>query len=356
VVVVLPLVLALALTSVCLWIVVPPPNGPAIVASVAAIELSPYLLIANVLVLIAAWRSHRRWRVAAVAAAAVNIVLCACPIVTLISSGIPLRGVFSSPPAVEIVESSIPFRMGGEQTSIRAYLPRAGKLNPIVFAVYGGAWQHGTPNNDASLNRALASRGYAVFALDYRHAPEHRFPDALVDVRSEVGYLLAHAAEYRADPARAAILGHSSGGEMAELSVFEPDSRFRALISYSGAVDLTQGYEVTPKPDPIDVRSVIVAYMGDTPVDSPQRYQAASPIDHVRDGLPPTLLIYGDRDHVVDFRSALRLRDALAAHGDDVTLLTLPWTEHGFEDVPWGLHAPVALAAVQAFLQKNIGK
>jgi acetyl esterase/lipase len=257
---------------------------------------------------------------------------------------------------VKVDVSSIPFELGDEQTSVRAYLPQIGRANPIVFAVYGGAWQHGSPDTDASLDRALASLGYAVFALDYRHAPEHRFPAALTDVRREVSFILAHAADYRADPQRAAIIGHSSGGEMAELCTFEPQSRFRALISYSGAVDLTQGYEVTPNPDPIDVRSIIVAYMGDRPVDSPQRYRDASPIDHVRAGLPPTLLIYGNRDHVVDFRSALRLRDALRAHGDDVTLLTLPWTEHGFEDVPWGLHAPVALAAVQAFLQRTIGK
>lgn len=355
-VVVLPLILAIFLTTLCVWIVVPPANGLEIVASVGAIELSPYLLVVNALVFIAALRSKSRWRAVATCAAFVNLVLCAYPIAVLISSGVPLRAPMLSPSGVEVDESAIQFILGGERTSIRAYLPRSGTANPIVFAVYGGAWQHGTPDNDAALNRALASSGYAVFALDYRHAPEHRFPDALVDVRSEVAYLLAHAAEYRTDPQRAAILGHSSGGEMAELSTFEPHSRFRALISYSGAVDLAQGYEVPPTPDPIDVRSVIVAYMGDRPVDSPLRYRAASPIDNVRNGLPPTLLIYGSRDHVVDYRSALRLRDALAAHGDDVTLLTLPWTEHGFEDVPWGLHAQVALAAVQSFLKRTIGK
>lgn len=349
------LVVAAALAALCAWIVVPPPNGAAIVATVAAIELSPYLFALNTILLVAACRSRGPFRIAAIFVSALNVALCACPIGALIVSGERLVAPELSDKGVVVDESSIPFVLGDEQTEMRAYLPRGGVANPVVFAVYGGAWQHGSPDNDAFLNRTLASQGYAVFALDYRHAPRYRFPDALDDVRAEVAYVFAHAARYRIDPARAAIIGHSSGGEMAELSAFEAGSHFRALVSYSGAVDLTQGYEVTPDPDPIDVRTVIVAYMGGRPADSPERYRAASPIDNVRGGAPPTLLIYGDRDHVVDFRSALRLRDALAARGDDVSLLTLPWTEHGFEDVPWGLHSAVALGAVEAFLRRTIG-
>ena len=343
------------MTGVCAWIVIPPSNGVAIVATVAAIELSPYLLVVNAIALIVGLRSRGPLRLAAICVGALNSSLCALPLGALLFSGEHFVAPVSSFSAVEVDEISIPFALGGERTAMRAYLPRAGTANPVVFTVYGGAWQHGSPANDASLDRALASQGYAVFALDYRHAPRYRFPDALDDVRSEVAFVFAHAAAYRIDPRRAAIIGHSSGGEMAELTAFEPRSAFRALVSYSGAVDLAQGYEVTPDPDPIDVRAIIVAYMGGRPVDSPDRYRAASPIDNVRAGSPPTLLIYGDRDHVVDFRSALRLRDALAEHGDDVSLLTLPWTEHGFEDVPWGLHATLALGSVEAFLRRTIG-
>jgi acetyl esterase/lipase len=94
--------------------------------------------------------------------------------------------------------------------------------------------------------------------------------------------------------------------------------------------------------------------MGSTPDQDPQRYRAASPIDQVRSGLPPTLMIYADRDHVVEFASAVMLRDALRSKGDDVTFVDLPWTEHGFEEVPFGLHAPVALRAVEEFLHHTL--
>jgi hypothetical protein len=69
-VVVLPLIIAILLTILCAWIVVPPANRLEIVAAVAAIELSPYLLVVNALVLIAAARSKSRWRAVATCTAA----------------------------------------------------------------------------------------------------------------------------------------------------------------------------------------------------------------------------------------------------------------------------------------------
>ncbi|HET9341464.1 MAG TPA: alpha/beta hydrolase [Candidatus Eremiobacteraceae bacterium] len=340
-------------TLLCVAIIVPPANRVMLIATVAAVELTPYILILSAIGLFAALRFGGRLRTPVASLAAINILFCAIPIVATVRSGIPLR-LPVIPRASDIVEFSVPVDLGVERTSIRAYLPRSGQNNPVVFAIYGGAWQWGSPDNDATLNRYLAARGYAVFALDYRHAPAYEFPTPLGDVRAEIALVTSQAKKYRIDTRRMAILGHSSGGQMAELSAFAPGTPFRALVSFSGAVDLTMGYEFPPSPDPIGVPEIISSYMGGTPVQMPGRYHAASPIDNVRCGSPPTLLIYGNRDHVVDFRSALRLRDALRSCGTDVTLLELPWTEHGFEDVPWGLHASIAFAEVETFLHRTL--
>jgi acetyl esterase/lipase len=348
----LPIVLIVF--ALCIWIVVPPPNGAAIVVTVVAIELSPYLLLLNVALFVVILRSHARQRIAAAALAAVNIAMCAMPIAAMVLAGVHPVWPAANVRAPAVIESSIPVTLGTERTAILAYVPESGTKHPIVFTIYGGAWQRGEPAKDAPLDRALAYAGYAVFALDYRHAPAYRYPAALDDVRHEVALVLEKAIEYRADRNRVAILGHSSGGELAELSAFAPHSPFRALISYSGAIDLVNGYRIPPVPDPIGVRSVIAAYMGATPVEDPQGYRLASPLYQVRRGAPPTLLIYADRDHVVDFRSAEMFRDALRSDGVDVSFVELPWTEHGFEEVPFGLHAPVALRAVEDFLRRTL--
>jgi acetyl esterase/lipase len=46
----------------------------------------------------------------------------------------------------------------------------------VVLAIYGGAWEHGSPRNDALLNAIIRSWGYRVTALDYPHAPGSRWP------------------------------------------------------------------------------------------------------------------------------------------------------------------------------------
>jgi acetyl esterase/lipase len=352
--VMLLLPIAFLLFALCIWIVVPPPNDTAIVATVVAIELSPYLLLLNLGLLVAAMRSRARLRLAAATLAVLSIAICSLPIASMLRAGLRPALPSTSFRTSAVIEWPIPVTLGVERTAMLAYVPKDGTKHPIVFTIYGGAWQRGSPEKDASLDRALAGAGYAVFALDYRQAPEYRYPSALDDVRKEVALVLNNADDYRADRSRVAILGHSSGGELAELCAFAPHAPFRALISYSGAIDLVNGYKITPTPDPIDVRSVISLYMGATPDQDPQGYRSASPLYQVRRGLPPTLLIYADRDHVVEFASAEMFRDALRNDGDDVTFLELPWTEHGFEEVPFGLHAPIALRAVEEFLQRTL--
>ncbi|MBC7972267.1 MAG: alpha/beta hydrolase, partial [Verrucomicrobia bacterium] len=61
-------------------------------------------------------------------------------------------------------------------------------LYPTIVVIYGGAWQRGSPNDDAPFSRYIAARGYTVVAIDYRHAPQYRFPAQLEDVKTALAY------------------------------------------------------------------------------------------------------------------------------------------------------------------------
>jgi acetyl esterase/lipase len=150
------------------------------------------------------------------------------------------------------------------------------------------------------------------------------------------------------------VLGHSSGGQLAALTAFEPRSRIRALIIYSGAIDLAMGWKYPPTPDPIGVRRIIEQYIGEPPAAAPERYRAANAFELIRPGLPPALLIYGARDHVVAVHFGWTFRDALRAAGTRITYVQLPWTEHAFEEIPFGLHAPIAYRATLNFLDATL--
>jgi len=104
----------------------------------------------------------------------------------------------------------------GAVLTARLYAPSAARL-PVVLYLHGGGFTVGSIETHDSLCRQLASRsGAAVVSLDYRLAPEHRFPVAVEDVWATLRWLHDTGAEALGlDPRRLAIGGDSAGGTLA---------------------------------------------------------------------------------------------------------------------------------------------
>lgn len=320
--------------------------------TVAAPELSPWLAALNLAASLVAIRRHRRTALFFLALA----LLSAWPLAQVpqverrMAAQLPAA---RAPrlavriPTPRMVPDSLPLGM-------LYYRPQAAGARPAIIDLYAGAWQSGSPADDARLDCYLASKGYAVFAIDYRHAPAFRFPAQIEDVHAALSFIHANAARYQADPDRLAICGRSSGGQLALLAAYEPVERqpvrLRAAISFYGPTDLLLGYDNLPAPDPIHVRRVLEAYIGGTPAQLPDQYRLASPVQYVRPGLPPTLLIQGGRDHLVKPVFARRLYRQLEAAGDRAIILNVPWAEHAFDAVFSGLGNQLALHYMEAFL------
>lgn len=222
---------------------------------------------------------------------------------------------------------------------------------PCVVQIYGGAWQRGAPGDDPEVATYLASRGFVVFAIDYRHAPRWQWPVQIEDVRAALRWVREHAAAYDGDASRLALLGRSAGAHLAMLAAYEPEAPpIDAVVSLYGPVALADGYRNPPVPDPMAVRPIEEAFLGGTPDAVPDRYRAASPITYVTRPLPPTLLIYGSRDHVVLPRFGRLLDERLRATGTTSILLEIPWAEHAFDLLPNGLSGQISLYYTERFL------
>ena len=127
----------------------------------------------------------------------------------------------------EVDETDTPFaRPDGAELLARLYRPRVVADRPLgaVVHVHGGAWGRLDRTADAILCGALAASGLVVVALDFRQAPDHRFPVASADVAAGVRYARAHAAQLHVDPARIGLLGSSSGAQLALLHAVRPDA------------------------------------------------------------------------------------------------------------------------------------
>lgn len=382
--------IAISLSSIglflSLWIVVPAPLYALLPLGVGAPEVSPWLLAGNAIALLLSLPHLSRKPIARVTLglSLVGLLLSAMPLAqlpaadqrfnTAMETALGKNYLARLPQDVSTQLRSQPFTLvdafrgiptapvrytpgiqfatpQGVPLSLNIYRPPQVGKYPTVIVIYGGAWQRGSPSQDGEFSRYLAARGYTIIAIAYRHAPEHRFPAQLEDVQTALQFIRQQAATYEVDLERVALLGRSAGAHLAMLAAYQPSPlAIQAVVNYYGPVDLTVGYFDPPHPDPIDTRAILRSFLGGTPQDYPDLYRLASPITYVTRPLPPTLLIYGGRDHLVQAKFGRRLSDRLQATGTTAVFLEIPWAEHAFDAVFNGVSNQLALYYTERFL------
>src|SRR5919202_1892000 len=132
----------------------------------------------------------------------------------------------------------------------RIYRPKGSGPFPTVLDLHGGAWNAKNRTAEAPMNRALASSGLLVVAIDMTLAPEAPYPACVQDANYGVRWLKSKAASWNGDPSRIGVYGSSSGGHVAELLAMRPrDPRYNA-IPLAGApnVDATVAYVAMRSP------------------------------------------------------------------------------------------------------------
>ncbi|MFY9719724.1 MAG: alpha/beta hydrolase [Candidatus Cybelea sp.] len=324
----MPLALALLAFFLSIWIVIPGPVVPLFVLTVGGTELWPLLAVLSAIALFVALRSHSSMRPAAIVIAFLALMCTLAPPIAYAIGGprVPLSAILNSP-------------------SERANAVAARLGAPVVLDIYGGAWEHGSPRSDALFNAIIASWGYRVIALNYPHAPGARWPrqrDAILRAIDSM------------PTGRIAVIGHSSGAQLAIIAAALRPRRISAVITYESPVDLQLAYEYPPKPDLINMRQIMLDLCGGPPEEQPACYRSASPRYVVHAGMPPVLMIVAGRDHVVNLYFERVLRDKLRGDGVNVTYYELPWADHAFEDVAFGFHDRIALWYVRRFLDLHL--
>ncbi|NJL92069.1 MAG: alpha/beta hydrolase [Coleofasciculaceae cyanobacterium SM2_1_6] len=271
--------------------------------------------------------------------------------------------------------ASIPIpNPAGVSLTLALYRPPQEGIYPAIVIIHGGAWREGSPQDNTEFSRYMAAQGYAVWAITYRYAPAHRFPTQLQDVRTALEFIHSRGGDYETDVERIAIMGRSAGAQLAMLAAYSPEfatgsPAIKAVVNYYGPVDLEAGYYDLPNPDPIDSRAVLLDFLGGTPEEVGELYRAASPINFVKGSnsyssgnnsgnssgasdrsLPPSLLIYGGKDHIVMAKFGKALADQIKARGDRAVFLKIPWADHAFDAVFSGISNQLALYYTERFL------
>jgi acetyl esterase/lipase len=225
----------------------------------------------------------------------------------------------------------------GEGRRIRFYFPPTGDVHPWIVSVHAGGWDSGGVDAGRWLHRRLARRGWVVAVPNYRLAPDHRWPAQRDDVAAAVHFLKANAAAFGLDTTRWALLGRSSGGQIAErLAYGSHDPSLKGLIALYAPSDLTYAYTAGREDDLPRTRPMLRRLIGGSPGENPASFADASPLTFVTPQAPPTLLIHGPSDPVVSSAHSRRLALRLAEAHVPVVLIEPPWATQGFDFFPSG--------------------
>src|SRR5579883_1516335 len=118
------------------------------------------------------------------------------------------------PPVHGVQDLRVP--VSGDQIKARLYVPGAAAPQPGLVYYHGGGWVIGDIETHDVTCRHLANlTGCSVVSVDYRLAPEHKFPTAAEDAYAAFSWVVANAARLGLDPARVAVGGDSAGGNLA---------------------------------------------------------------------------------------------------------------------------------------------
>jgi acetyl esterase len=232
----------------------------------------------------------------------------------------------------------------------RLYAPSAARL-PVMLYLHGGGFTIGDLETHDGLCRQLALRsGAAVLALDYRLAPEHRFPAAVDDAWAALAWLNEHSASLGLDGSRLAVGGDSAGGTLAAGAAFFARERslplaLQLLITPGTASQAgTPSHRLFANGFLLDAASI--EWFFDHYLDRHQRHDwRFAPLeaeDHA--GLAPACVVLAECDPLVD--EGIAYADLLRAAGVAVQLELYRGVTHDF--IKMGRYIPEALTALDA--------
>lgn len=238
-------------------------------------------------------------------------------------------------PVAQVVNRTIPGPAG--ELPVRIYTPAGSGPFPALVFFHGGGWVIGDLDTHDTLCRSLCNgAGCVVVSVDYRLAPEHKFPAAPEDCYAATRWVAGHAAEINANAGRIAIGGDSAGGNLtavvAQKVRDQGGPRLALQLMIYPVTDFTfdrpsihdygKGYFLTNE----DMNWFSNYYLNS---DADKKNPLASPMLTANlSGLPAALVITGEYDLLRDEGEAYgkRLKEA----GVPVTISRYDGMIHGF--------------------------
>ncbi len=221
-----------------------------------------------------------------------------------------------------------------------------------VICIASGGWNSNRAMMDAhqsfGILDVLCRRGYVVFGLRPGSISLFTGSQMLLNVKTGIRYVKAHAGEYSIDPDRLGLVGISAGGHLSLLAstcadegdpvAADPLKRFSTQVLAVGAffpptdfldwdgtkygLDLMQGRLVFRD-----------GFRDESDEEIERAAKAISPLYHIHPGLPPFLLIHGDADSLVPLQQSVKFVDAVREQGGSAELIIKQGGDHSWPKI-----------------------
>ncbi|MHA1334907.1 MAG: alpha/beta hydrolase fold domain-containing protein [Promethearchaeota archaeon] len=226
------------------------------------------------------------------------------------------------------------------------------KNKPALILVHGGGSTTFVKKDSSYYKwtcRYFASLGFVAFSIEYTPAPIKPFPQAVKDVRTAIVHIKKNAEKYNIDNNSVVLMGGSRGGHLVTISAYTgvndadegswwrqnggnftaEELRVACVIDLYGAVDQFYSFEHNGF---LKSRNEII--FGGSPVEKKELYEKHTCKNYVSKECPPTLIMHGSIDGMVQVGESQGLAKALNNEGGFYIYLEIPFGQHGFDVIP----------------------
>lgn len=232
---------------------------------------------------------------------------------------------------------------------------------PLILFVQGSGWQKQHIGRELVQLARLAQKGYVVAIVEYRHSAWAPFPAQVIDAKWARMFMMEHADQYFVDVDRVVVMGDSSGGHTALMSILtrgmerflEPglaEGAVSCLVDFYGVIDVTTMADEPITHPTLEEGSNEWMFLGgrNAPEGIAEQTIVTRYVSPERD-IPPTIIFHGSKDRIVPFGQSVKLYNALKAAGKRAELYQVWGADHG--DDPFWNHEILGL--VDQFIQSS---
>ena len=210
--------------------------------------------------------------------------------------------------------------IGTRKLHLDSYIFNSNKKLPAVILIHDGGWKSGDKSMLRPFAEQISKKGYQCFAIEYRLSDEAKYPAGIQDVLQAIEFIKKNAKKFNVNVDKIAILGRSSGGQMASLIGTKFNNDIKAIINIDGILAFHHPESSEGK--------YAALWLGGTYEEISEIWNDASALSHVNEKTPPILFINSQHERFHAGRNDMI--EKLNTYKIDSKVIEIPDSPHTF--------------------------